>query len=97
MANKPFRNPFYTLLVITGILFVVTAFAYGFMAFQSLHANPADIARYQDHPLWSWLRAYGTTAVLTELAVLAALSLAAMATDGKKWAGDGGDSGGPEP
>ena len=82
MANQSYRNPFYALLIVAGTLFVVTAFAYGFMAFQSLHASPADIARHQGHPLWSWLQAYGTTAVLTELAVLGALSFSAMGTDG---------------
>ena len=81
VANQSYRNPFYALLIVAGTLFVVTAFAYGFMAFQSLHASPADIARHQGHPLWSWLQAYGTTAVLTELAVLGALCFAAMGTD----------------
>ena len=82
MVHPPYRNPFYALLIVVGTLFVVTAFAYGFMAFQSLHASPADIARHQGHPLWSWLRAYGTTVVLTELAVLGVLSFAAMGTEG---------------
>jgi uncharacterized membrane protein len=81
MAHSPYRNPFYALLVVVGVLFVITAFAYGFMAFQSLHASPADIARHEDHPLWNWLRTYGTAAVLTELAVLGGLSFAAMLTD----------------
>ena len=76
-------NPFYVLLIVAGALFAITAFAYGFMAFQSLHASPADIARHEDHPLWTWLRAHGTTAVLTELVVLAVLCFAAMRTDGK--------------
>jgi len=84
MPSQPYRNPFYALLVVVGILFVITVFAYGFMAFQSVHASPVDIARYRDHSLWVWLRTYGTTAVLTELVVLAVLSFAAMGTE-KFW------------
>ena len=78
MAHPPDRNPFYALLVVAGTLFVVTLFAYGLMAFQWFHASPADIARHEDHPLWSWLRVHGSAAVLTELTVLAALCFAAM-------------------
>ena len=81
MAHSPYRNPFYALLIVAGTLFVITVFAYGFMAFQSLHASPANIAHHENHPLWNWLQAYGSTAVLTELAVLAALCFAAMGTD----------------
>jgi hypothetical protein len=92
MARRPYRNPFYALLVVAGILFVITVFAYGFMAFQSLHGSPADIDRHHDHPLWAWMRANGNTAVLTELAVLGVLCLAAMGTEGI-WEGRGARKG----
>jgi hypothetical protein len=51
------------------------------MAFQSLHASPADISRNADHPLWVWLHSHGTTAILVELAALGVLTVAAMGTD----------------
>jgi len=81
VAHKPYRNPFFFLLVLVGILFVVTAFAYGYMAFQSLHASPAEIALNANHPLWVWLNVHGTTAILVELALLGLFTVAAMGTD----------------
>jgi hypothetical protein len=74
-------NPFYLLLVIAGLAFVVTAFAYGFMAFQQVNAIRAEAARNADHPLFQWLRVNGNRALLIELAVLAVLTVAAIATD----------------
>lgn len=79
-ANKPF-NPFYILLIPTGLVFVVTAFAYGYMAFQAVNAVRAEAGRHLGHPLFQWLRAYGNTALLIELAVLAVLTVGAIATD----------------
>jgi hypothetical protein len=74
------RNPFYILLVPVGVAFVVTAAAYYVMAFQSV--NPVrDAAGNQAHPLFKWLRAHGDTVMLIELAGLAVLTVAAIATD----------------
>jgi hypothetical protein len=73
-------NPFYVLLVPLGVAFVVTAAAYYVMAFQSV--NPVrDAAGNQAHPLFKWLRAHGDTVMLVELAGLAVLTVAAIATD----------------
>jgi hypothetical protein len=88
MPAKKRRNPFYVLLVPVGAAFVVTAFAYGFMAFQAVNATPADAASYQSHPMFHWLRANGDTAMLAELAVLGVLTVAAIATD-RWWDGAG--------
>ncbi len=79
-AQKSF-NPFYVLLIPTGLVFVVTAFAYGYMAFQAVNAVRAEAGRHLGHPLFQWLRAYGNTALLVELAVLAVLTVGAIATD----------------
>ena len=59
----------------------VTAFAYGFMAFQAVNAVRAEAGRHLDHPLFQWLRVHGDTALLIELAVLAVLTVGAIATD----------------
>jgi flagellar basal body-associated protein FliL len=84
MPAKKRRNPFYILLIPVGVLFVVTACAYGVMMFQV--ANPVPTAAGASsatvsHPLLQWMRIHGNAALLWELAVLAALTFAAIATD----------------
>lgn len=79
-AKKTF-NPFYVLLLPAGFVFAVTAFAYGFMAFQAVNAVRAEAGAHAGHPLFRWLRLHGDETMLIELAVLAVLTFAAMATD----------------
>jgi hypothetical protein len=79
-AKKSF-NPFYALLIPAGLIFVVTAFAYGFMAFQAVNTVRAEADRHAAHPLFQWLRVHGDRTLLIELAVLAALTFGAIATD----------------
>jgi hypothetical protein len=81
VAQKKWKNPFYALLIPAGMAFVVTGFAYGFMAFQMVNAGADAAERYADHPLFTWLRAHGDTAILVELAVLAVLTVGAIGTD----------------
>lgn len=81
MPAKKRRNPFYVLLIPVGLAFVVTSFAYGFMAFQAVNATRAEANRYSTHPLFQWLRAHGGAAMLVELAALAVLTVAAIAAD----------------
>lgn len=73
-------NPFYVMLAPVGVAFVITAFAYYVMAFQSV-APTRGAAGHQAHPLLKWLRAHGDVAMLAELATLAVLTFAAIATD----------------
>lgn len=82
-AKKTF-NPFYVLLIPAGLVFAVTAFAYGYMAFQAVNAIRAEAGAHAGHPLFQWLRAHGDAALLIELALLAVLTVAAIATD-KLW------------
>jgi hypothetical protein len=81
-------NPFYVLLIIAGLLFAVTAMAYGVMAFRD--ARPRDNAISaasagpdvdRDHPLLQWLRRHGDIALLSELGALAIFTFAAIGTD----------------
>lgn len=81
MPAKKSLNPFYLLLIPAGLVFVVTAFAYGIMAFRAVNAVRAQAGIHADHPLNQWLRAHGDAALLIELAVLAFLTIAAIATD----------------
>jgi hypothetical protein len=81
MPTKKRFNPFYALLVPVGLAFAVTAFAYGFMAFQAVNAVRAEAGRHGAHPLFQWLRAHGDAMLLGELAVLAVLTVGAISTD----------------
>jgi hypothetical protein len=77
-------NPFYVLLVIVGVTFALTATAYGVMAFRDAHSvmasNQASGASGQ-HPLMVWMSQHGETALITELALLAACTFGAIGTD----------------
>jgi hypothetical protein len=75
-SNK-FSNPFYGLLLLAGMLFVVTASAYGVMYVREIHGPPSVEA----HPLMVWLQQYGDAALLVELAALAVGTIGAISTD----------------
>ena len=81
LAKKKWKNPFYTLLIPVGLAFVVTGFAYGFMAFQAVNAGAAAAAVHEDHPLFQWLNRNGDLTMLIELGLLAVLTVGAIATD----------------
>jgi len=83
VARSKWKNPFYALLLPTGMLFCLTVSAYVVMAFRARSVASAEVS----HPLISWLQANGNRALLIELAVLAVLTLAAIATDAW-WARD---------
>jgi hypothetical protein len=78
-------NPFYVLLVLAGVTFVLTATAYGVMAFRDARpaaAPPAATAiANAEHPLMLWMSRHGDSALLAELAVLALFTFAAIGTD----------------
>ena len=71
------KNPFYPLLVIVGVVFAVTAVAYGVMAVVELRTHGTT-----EHPLLTWLETYGNMALIAQLALLASLTCAAIGTDG---------------
>lgn len=81
MPGKKTFNLFYVLLIPAGFVFAVTAFAYGYMAFQAVNAIRAEAGAHAGHPLFQWLRAHGDAALLIQLALLAVLTVAAIATD----------------
>ena len=80
MASKKAFNPFYLLLVIVGTTFVVTATAYGMMAYLQTMPDPKAAARLE-HPLWQLMSTYGNVLLIAEIILLAIFSFAAMGTD----------------
>jgi hypothetical protein len=80
-------NPFYVLCVLVGIAFTVTACANGVMMLRSNRgldlSSTAFLSRTAptEHPLMSFLDRYGMIILGGEVAVLAAVSLAAIMLD----------------
>lgn len=79
-SSKNQFNPFYVLLVLTGIVFCITCCAYGVMTVRGLHNATATV----DSPgvrMMEWLDTNGFRLLLIELGVLAVFTFAAIATD----------------
>jgi hypothetical protein len=84
-SNK-FANPFYALLLLAGIAFALTATAYGVMAFRDRDARAAativtSSGTAAEHPLMAWMSRHGDAALMSELALLAVCTFAAIGTD----------------
>lgn len=77
---KKSANPFYAVLIVVGLMFVVTAAAYGVMATRESQAavsgQPVD-----QHALMTWMHDHGNAALLGELALLGLATFAAIGTD----------------
>ncbi len=80
--RKKLPNPFYVLLVIAGVVFAITACAYGVMAVKMLDPAQAVAARESGEGLMFFLDEHGLTVMIVEIVVLAVTTFAAMATDG---------------
>jgi hypothetical protein len=78
--SKKSANPFYALLIIAGIVFVVTAAAYGVMAVREAHGTATN-EPVAEHALVQWMSQHGNTALLVELAILGTCTVGAIATD----------------
>lgn len=80
-SNK-FANPFYILLVVAGITFVLTAAAYCVMLVRENRSAVAPLSEASAvHPLMEWMGRHGDTALTVELAVLALGTVGAISTD----------------
>src|SRR5438094_10014204 len=80
MATKrPFANPFYALLLVVGVAFLLTATSYGVLAFRDVQGQSAAAS---GSGLMLFLDRHGAILLAAELAVLIVSSLGAMATDG---------------
>ena len=70
-------NPFYSVLVVVGVVFAITACAYGVMTVRGLDPRNAD-----EGGLIGFLDDYGIWVLIGELGVLGLLTVAAIGTDG---------------
>jgi hypothetical protein len=81
--SRKFANPFYGLLLIAGITFVLTATAFCVMVCREARLGTASVvaAPSVDHPLLAWMSRHGEAALTIELSVLALCTFGAIATD----------------
>jgi len=89
--RKKHVNPFYIVLVVAGLVFLLTACAYGVMAVKQLrapHTLPAQVEA--DASFVEFMDQHGPKAMLIELAILGVATFAAMSTD-RYWSGDSGE------
>ena len=82
-SKKKVKNPFYTLLVIAGSAFGLTAFAYFIMAAMATY-DPARSMRSMEaeHGLFPFMDRHGKTLMIVELTVLGVATFLAIVTDG---------------
>lgn len=82
--NKPsqFRNPFYVVLLVIGVMFVITACGYAVLSVRGVspseQVEPMSPAGEQ---LIEFLDKHGFTTLMVELALLGVATFAAIATD----------------
>jgi hypothetical protein len=76
--TEPF-NPFYALVIVLGVAFAVTTFAYGTMAYRA--TDPAAAASDRQPGLMSLVDDYGVPAMGVELGMLGAATFGAMWLD----------------
>jgi hypothetical protein len=72
-------NPFYVLVVVFGVVFVITACAYGTMAYRAI--APAVDAQSRSQGLMGFLDRFGVQSLSIELVVLGVASFLAMWLD----------------
>lgn len=78
-TTRAAANPFYVLLVAVGVLFVITACAYGLMTLRGI--EPAESVPGEPHQLMELMDRHGFTLLMVELGVLALATFAAIGTD----------------
>lgn len=74
-------NPFYVLLIVAGIIFSVTACAYGVMAFRALRMGAPQVEAEGSGGLLVVLDEHGGLIMTVELVALAIFTFSAMALD----------------
>ena len=82
MASQPKpTNPFYIVLLIAGVLFVVTACAYVVMTVKARDTNASGQENPSSKRFVEIVDRYGFAALMIELGVLAGATFAAIGTD----------------
>ncbi len=81
MSRRKVVNPFYVVLIIVGVVFAVTACAYGVMTVRMLNPDLVGETSTQGAGLMRFLDQHGFALMMIQLTLLALASFAAMATD----------------
>ena len=87
MPPQTTANPFYVLLVVAGIIFFVTATAYGVMTVKGLYPDEQipDVQSQghalNENGLMVWMDENGFQLLMVELVALAVFTFAAIGTD----------------
>jgi uncharacterized membrane protein len=82
MPQAKAANPFYVVLLVVGVVFAITACAYGVMTVRGLDPRLAD-----EEGLMALMSQHGLWIMVAELALLGVLMVAAIATD-DYWTGE---------
>jgi hypothetical protein len=77
--NRLFVNPIFVVAIAIGIVFAVTAFAYGVMTLRAIRLGPMDVADGQS--LMGLIDRWGMMAMSIELTLLAAATVSAIWLD----------------
>ncbi len=77
---KKAMNPFYPVLLVVGVVFAVTACAYGVMTVNLL-STAQVMGSSPESGFVTFFDAHGVTLLMSELGVLAVVTFAAMGTD----------------
>ena len=80
-SRKEPLNPFYFLSSVAGVAFTVTACAYGLLILRTNRGVYLPEANAAEHPLMNLLDQHGLAILGAEVAVLAAVTIAAIALD----------------
>lgn len=96
--KQPF-NIFYVPLLLGGVVFLITACAYGLMVYQTqrLEASQWGGGSGSGAGLIAFMNEYGTGLLLGELAVLAVATIGTIAWDRFWWSGGDGEEEAPAP
>ncbi len=78
--TRKLKNPFYIVLMLVGIVFALTACAFGVMTVKQL--DPFADRAGQDAAFIEFVDKYGFRALMIELGALAVCTVAAICTDG---------------
>ena len=80
-GNSKGINPFYIILVVTGILFTVTAIGFGIVVVRNVRQLSTIGDPHAGSSLLAWLDAHGVFVMIVQLVILALSTVAAITTD----------------
>jgi hypothetical protein len=81
VAQRKPVNPFYIVLVIVGVAFMLTVFSHTVLAFRDASPDRVADTSASGESLMAFLRDHGVTVITVELVVLAIATVAAITTD----------------